>query len=380
MLLNVLTLAGALALGAPATPAPAPSAIVLEEHGKVPWFQGTFEQALEAARTKKQFILIDFWTDWCGWCKKLDKDTYSDASVVKSLEDVICLSIDAESETGSVVAKRFKIEGYPAIFVLDSSGIAQDLIGGYLPADEFKKEVARVRSGKGTVGELADQVAKSPKDLDLRAKLAAKHKQLGNQKAYEEQLAELKKLDPEGKSEALHRAAFEAITEKIQAEAKPDSVPSTVELETFLAKETYKTILWEGWMMVVNVEFAAMQQSEGDEAKAKEHKLKLRDALGLAFKHAPDEALDPLGTQVAEEFWADREALTPTHKATALDCATRANEASGGKDGDHLDLLARCQYLNGKTKEALETIAKAIEADGSNATYKEHQALFQTGK
>src|SRR5271170_826891 len=27
---------------------------------------------------KTKYVMVDLYTDWCGWCKKLDKDTYTD--------------------------------------------------------------------------------------------------------------------------------------------------------------------------------------------------------------------------------------------------------------------------------------------------------------
>lgn len=43
--------------------------------GKVNWL--TFEQAIERNKTNPKTILVDMYTDWCGWCKKMDKETYS---------------------------------------------------------------------------------------------------------------------------------------------------------------------------------------------------------------------------------------------------------------------------------------------------------------
>ncbi|MCI0751442.1 MAG: thioredoxin family protein, partial [Flammeovirgaceae bacterium] len=41
--------------------------------GAVQWL--TFEQAVEKAKTEKRPIFIDVYTDWCGWCKVMDKNT-----------------------------------------------------------------------------------------------------------------------------------------------------------------------------------------------------------------------------------------------------------------------------------------------------------------
>jgi len=51
--------------------------------GEVHWI--TFEQALEKSKTKKKKILVDLYTDWCGWCKVMDKKTYG----IKVIADYI---------------------------------------------------------------------------------------------------------------------------------------------------------------------------------------------------------------------------------------------------------------------------------------------------
>ena len=36
----------------------------------------TFEEAVERSKTEKRKIFIDVYTDWCGWCKVMDKNTF----------------------------------------------------------------------------------------------------------------------------------------------------------------------------------------------------------------------------------------------------------------------------------------------------------------
>jgi hypothetical protein len=60
----VLVLAGG---AAPRSQDPAPvnpPKVAKAEHGKVAWFEGTFEQALAQAQAKKQLVFLDFWTEW----------------------------------------------------------------------------------------------------------------------------------------------------------------------------------------------------------------------------------------------------------------------------------------------------------------------------
>lgn len=50
---------------------------------KLTWL--SFEQAVELQAKVPKKIIIDVYTDWCGWCKKMDKYTYTNDSVIKQI-------------------------------------------------------------------------------------------------------------------------------------------------------------------------------------------------------------------------------------------------------------------------------------------------------
>ncbi|MEA3446208.1 MAG: DUF255 domain-containing protein, partial [Bacteroidota bacterium] len=47
---------------------------------KIKWY--TFEQAVALQEKQPKTILIDMYTDWCGWCKKMDEVTFSNPGIV----------------------------------------------------------------------------------------------------------------------------------------------------------------------------------------------------------------------------------------------------------------------------------------------------------
>jgi thioredoxin 1 len=109
---------------------------------EIEWFKGTFDEALVQARKENKLVFIDFWTTWCGWCKKLDKDTYTDARVIAALnEHFVCLSVDAETKVGAPLAHRYSVTGYPTLLVLMTDGMVRERIAGYKAPDPFLKIV-----------------------------------------------------------------------------------------------------------------------------------------------------------------------------------------------------------------------------------------------
>ncbi|MBS1538203.1 MAG: DUF255 domain-containing protein [Bacteroidetes bacterium] len=51
------------------------------EPEKIKWI--TFEEAVKLNQKEPRKIIVDVYTDWCGWCKKMDATTFSDPVIVK---------------------------------------------------------------------------------------------------------------------------------------------------------------------------------------------------------------------------------------------------------------------------------------------------------
>jgi thiol:disulfide interchange protein len=102
-----------------------------------------FDKAVALAKKEKKIVMIDFYTDWCGWCKELDKKTWSDAKVQKLLSDkTISIKLNAEKE-GSKAAARYKVNAFPTIVFVDGDGKEVGKLIGYRPPDKFMTDVAK---------------------------------------------------------------------------------------------------------------------------------------------------------------------------------------------------------------------------------------------
>lgn len=94
-----------------------------------------FEQAQIQAQDQAKPMLLDFYTDWCSWCKKMDKDIYGNKKVADFSDNFICVKIDAEKN--SQLTSKFKVRGFPTTVFLNPDTTVKEIVPGYLPPNRF---------------------------------------------------------------------------------------------------------------------------------------------------------------------------------------------------------------------------------------------------
>lgn len=102
----------------------------------------SLEKAKKQAKKENKILLIDVYTDWCGWCKVLDKRTYSDSLVKEAIsKNFIMVKLNAEVEgEGRSFALRYGITGYPTIYYLNAKNkVVHVNVGFKEPADYLKE-------------------------------------------------------------------------------------------------------------------------------------------------------------------------------------------------------------------------------------------------
>jgi thiol-disulfide isomerase/thioredoxin len=83
----------------------------------------TFAEGLAAAKEEGKPVFIDCFTTWCGPCKWMSANIFTDENVAKYYnENYICLKIDMEKGEGIDIAKNYTIRAYPTLLYLDEKG------------------------------------------------------------------------------------------------------------------------------------------------------------------------------------------------------------------------------------------------------------------
>lgn len=128
---------------------------------------------LAAAASSKKPVIADVYTDWCGWCKRMDRDVYARADVSEYLNaHFVMVRLNAESDervnyagrvlTGRTLAGGFQVTGYPTTIFLRPNGEHMVNVPGYVPAEKFLKLVRFIGDGHMDRGESWEEYSKAP--------------------------------------------------------------------------------------------------------------------------------------------------------------------------------------------------------------------------
>ena len=114
--------------GTPPAPGLAPAS------NSITW-QRDLEQALSLAKANKTTVIVDVYTDWCGWCERMDRDIYTHPQIISLSNRYVFLKLNAEDGgQGARFAKNNNVEGYPTTVIVDENGRYLRSVPGYPPS------------------------------------------------------------------------------------------------------------------------------------------------------------------------------------------------------------------------------------------------------
>lgn len=177
-----------------------------------------FDAAKKVAAEQKKDLLVDFsGSDWCGWCKKLDAEVFSQAAFTDTaLKTYVLVVLDfpmkpenkakipeAQQKRNAELQKEFSIRGYPSVLLMDATGKVYGK-SGYRPGgpDAYLTHLTDLRGLRDARNELfakARQPGLSPADK-ARALAAALEKVPEDMvEMYIGDMEEIVKTDADGK-------------------------------------------------------------------------------------------------------------------------------------------------------------------------------------
>jgi thiol:disulfide interchange protein len=124
------------------------------EATEVVWHNMT--EGYSKAKKEKKLLLVDVYTDWCYWCKVMDKYTYTNKNIIQKMSDyVVAVKFNPEKNEQHIVesdtlnsyqlsrflAKGGRIPGYPSTFIWKDFTKSSDInaYSGYMDSTQLNE-------------------------------------------------------------------------------------------------------------------------------------------------------------------------------------------------------------------------------------------------
>ncbi len=145
----------------------------------------TWNEALELAKKANKPIFLDAYTDWCGWCKVMDKETFSDEKVAAFMNaNFVNVKMEMETGEGIDVAMKYRISAFPTFKVFAVDGSPTYTVRGYQEPKEWLKtlEMMTDPSKAQTAKGISPQLRLSFPEWHRGAYLKGKNKKIADAK------------------------------------------------------------------------------------------------------------------------------------------------------------------------------------------------------
>lgn len=104
----------------------------------ITFFEGTFKEAKALAAKEHKIIFMDAYASWCGPCKRMAREVFTDSEVGKFYnKHFINIKVDMEKGEGPGLASKYRVNSYPTLLFLDDKGEVVHASRGGKPVDLF---------------------------------------------------------------------------------------------------------------------------------------------------------------------------------------------------------------------------------------------------
>lgn len=112
--------------------------------GQVSFSKLPFEALVEQAKDEDKFVMVDAYTDWCGWCKVMDRETFADSAAGAYInERFVSAKTDMETGFGIDMAMKHRVSQYPQYLFFDGEGHLIARLSGFMKPEAFVAAVEK---------------------------------------------------------------------------------------------------------------------------------------------------------------------------------------------------------------------------------------------
>lgn len=127
--------------------------------------EGNWNEILKQAKKEKKMVFVDCYTSWCGPCKMLAKNVFTQDSVADFYNrKFVCVKIDMEKGEGPELAKRYEVAAYPTLLYIDAAGELKHCVTGYMLSEALIGNGKIALAGEATLEELQKRYEAGERD------------------------------------------------------------------------------------------------------------------------------------------------------------------------------------------------------------------------
>jgi thioredoxin-related protein len=115
-----------------------------------------WDEGVTATQISGNYMLVDVYTDWCGWCKKMDREVYAHPQIQRLLAaSFVLIKLNAESTnlitngsnqyTELELAKMLGVASYPTTLVYNRQFQLISRFSGYREPEKFIRYLKYIR-------------------------------------------------------------------------------------------------------------------------------------------------------------------------------------------------------------------------------------------
>ena len=131
-------------------------------------FKGSFDEALKKAKEEKKDLFVDFYADWCGPCKAMESQVFTQPEVGEYFNThFVCVQVNVEAKENSEVVKKYGVKVLPTMVFINREGKEMRRVRGTMVAAALVKE-AKIATGEElSFEQLYEKFKKKKKDMEL---------------------------------------------------------------------------------------------------------------------------------------------------------------------------------------------------------------------
>ena len=96
----------------------------------------SFDNGVAMGEKQKKKVFVTFMANWCGYCKKMDREAFSNTEVINYINaNFVPIKVDTDKE--KALGMKYGVQGLPTHMFLSETGESLGTLPGYIETDKF---------------------------------------------------------------------------------------------------------------------------------------------------------------------------------------------------------------------------------------------------